>query len=300
MRTIVEIKKELVFNREMSDLMDVLKKTAIFEFQALFNLRKTKTFQEKYSSTLEELFKLLPPGSEHPFLTNPLNKVLLVIITSDMGFVGGLNTEVVDAGLRQLRKKDESRILVLGEKGILSLQEKGRSFDFLEGISSDMQFTLPEKVRDYIYAHCWKNKIGRVVISYPKFISFARQEIQTETLIPCGYLFKTEKEQAETEVKQPIQPEAERQKFIFEPTGPKVLDYLLKTYLAYKTYDIFWHSKLSEFAARSMHLDGSMQELSDMKKQVQLQYFRSKHEVTDRTIRDIFGGRLITLRKKQT
>lgn len=305
MKTISELKKDLVFNREMNELMDILKKTAVFEFQSLFNRRKMQTVQEKYVAALEGLLKVFLPmaiGAEHPFLTNPLDKVILVLVTSDMGFVGGLNTEVVDMGLREIRKKDELHLLALGEKGYLQLEEKGYKFEFLHGMGPDMNFSLAEKVRDYIYASCWKYKVGRVIISYPKFISFARQEIAVDTLIPCGYLFKTD------EIEAPARPSGEVKavkelrtgtKFLFEPSPQKALDYLLKTYLAYKIYDIFWQAKLSEFAARSMHLDGSMQELTEMKKGIQQQYFRSKHEITDRTIRDIFGGRMATLRKSR-
>ena len=303
MKTISELKKDLVFNREMNELMDILKKTATFEFQSLFNRRKMQTVQEKYVASLEDLLKIFSSGAEHPFLTNPLDKVILVVVTSDMGFVGGLNTEVVEMGLREIRKKDELHLLALGEKGYLQLEEKGYKFEFLPGMGPDMNFLLAEKVRDYIYASCWKYKVGRVIISYPKFISFAHQEIATEVLVPCGHLFKNESgETAPTETDsqvEAINPVKARTgtKFLFEPSPQKVLDYLLKTYLAYKIYDIFWQAKLSEFAARSMHLDGSMQELTEMKKGIQSQYFRSKHEITDRTIRDIFGGRMVTLKK---
>jgi ATP synthase F1 gamma subunit len=318
MKPISELKKELLFNREMNELMDILKKTAVFEFQSLFNRRKTLTVQEKYLSLLEDSLKLLPQEAQHPFLNNPLDKVILIVITSDMGFVGGLNVEVVESGLRQIRKNDKLYLLVLGEKGYLYLQEKGYNFDFLKGIETDMNFSLAEKLRDYIYASCWKYQIGKVIISFPRFISFARQEIETTTLIPCGYLLESSKDKeinetakdtshqpsslsSEATLKKSFQAvskdEEKKQQFIFEPSSQTVLDYLLKTYLSYKIYDIFWQAKLSEFAARSMHLDGSMQELQEMKKGIQSQYFRSKHEITDRTIRDIFGGRIATLRK---
>ncbi|MDI6733533.1 MAG: hypothetical protein QME16_06415, partial [Planctomycetota bacterium] len=100
MKTITELKKDMVFNREMNELMDILKKTAVFEFQSLHSRRKTQAMQGKYVVLLQELLKMFPPGVEHPFLTNSLDKVILVVINTDMGFVGGLNTEVVDAGLR--------------------------------------------------------------------------------------------------------------------------------------------------------------------------------------------------------
>lgn len=301
MKTVSELKNDMLFNLEMTELMDILKKTAIFEFQSLFNRRRMQTAQEKYVAALEDLLKIFPPGSEHPFLTNPQDKIILILMTSDMGFVGGLNTEVVELGLRALRKKDQPHLLVLGEKGYLQLEERGLKFEFLPGIGAEMNFALAEKVRDYIYASCWKHQVGRVIVGYPKFISFARQEIAVDVLIPCGYLFSEEAPEpsgaAEPSEKAPLDNRRPVTRFIFEPSPQKALDRLLKIYLAYKIYDIFWQAKLSEFAARSMHLDGSMQELMEMKKGIQSQYFRSKHEITDRTIRDIFGGRLAATRK---
>jgi F0F1-type ATP synthase gamma subunit len=87
------------------------------------------------------------------------------------------------------------------------------------------------------------------------------------------------------------------EKVIYEPFADKVVDYLLRKWLLYKVQEVCWSSKLSELSARAMHLEGSLRELQDMKKGIELQYFRSKHEVTDRMIRDIFGGWLASKRR---
>ena len=55
--------------------------------------------------------------------------------------------------------------------------------------------------------------------------------------------------------------------------------------------DIFGMSRLAELAARSVHLEGSSQELQRRGKTLQLRYFRERHEVIDRSMRELFASR---------
>ncbi|MFH1228162.1 MAG: FoF1 ATP synthase subunit gamma [Planctomycetota bacterium] len=306
MKTLSELNNDISFNREMNELMNILRQTAVIEFQALFNRRKGLFHSEKYVGLLEGFFRMEAlKNNRHPLFLNPKHKVLIIFITTDMGFLGGLNTEIIENGLRHLTRRDEAHILVIGDKGYNYLEDYGKSFDYLGGISNEIRFSEAEKIRDYIYAFAIKNSIGRVVIAYPKFISFSRQEIDVLTLIPLGDLFEPRPESdgdqpvpdSAKRVKTPEIPAEPRAAYIFEPYLDKVVDYLIRAWVAQKIYYILWDSKLSEFSARAMHLDSSMDELKDMKKDIQRQYFKSKHEIADRTIRDIFGGRVINRKK---
>jgi F-type H+-transporting ATPase subunit gamma len=304
MKAISELKKELTFNKEMNELMNILRQTATIEFKSLFARRKTMTIAEKYVALLESLFKIgALKQNRHPLFLNPLNKVLLILVTSDMGFLGGLNTEIIETGLRQIGRRDELHVLVIGDKGYNYLEDLSQSFDYLGGISEEVKFSEAEKIRDYIYAFTLKNNIGRVIIGYPRFISFARQEIDMFGLLPCGHLFESAQPEEEPESGSvPAAAGPARQQsslkvqYIFEPFRDRVVDYLVRTWLVLRIHDIFWHSKLSELAARALHLDASIDELKDMKRSIQQQYFRSKHEIADRTIRDVFGGRRAILK----
>ena len=51
-------------------------------------------------------------------------------------------------------------------------------------------------------------------------------------------------------------------------------------------------SRLAEFAARFLHLEECTQKLEDMDQKLKFKYFRLQHEITDRSIREIFAGRL--------
>ena len=59
-----------------------------------------------------------------------------------------------------------------------------------------------------------------------------------------------------------------------------------------KLYDVFLESKLSECAARIIHLEGSREEIVSVNKRLLYVYFKQLHEKSDKNIREIFASRL--------
>src|SRR5207253_2870288 len=85
---------------------------------------------------------------------------------------------------------------------------------------------------------------------------------------------------------------------IWESTPEVVLKYVVHQWIEYRLLELFTLSRLSEMAARVMHLEGSYQELLRQGKKLKLQYFRGRHEVIDRSMREVFSAQLLMGRKK--
>lgn len=287
MRSIFELKKEMTFSREMNELIDILRRTAISQFQSLYTRKRELTHPERYLELLGGFFKAIDfKQVNHPIMKNPTTNLLLIVVTTDMGFLGGLNASIVEEAFRRVEGKGQVHVLVIGEKGQSYLEEMEKDFAFLPGISSDIHQAEIERVSQYIFSTALRKKIGHIVVAYPKFFSFGHQEIECLQLLP--YLDNDESS-----------PSTEKIPMIYEPFLDKIVDYFLRKWLFYRVQDILWHSKLSEFATRAKHLEGSMLKLEEETKVLSLQYFRSKHEVTDRTLRDIFSGRLQAIRARR-
>ncbi|MBI4835056.1 MAG: F0F1 ATP synthase subunit gamma [Planctomycetes bacterium] len=310
MRSIIELKKDILFNREMGELIDILKKTAVSQFQSLFSRKKTLTIPERYLHLMESMFDMINfTRIHHPALVNPVENVMSILITSDMGFLGGVNSAIIDDAMRNIKRNDKVVFFVMGEKGRDYLLDSGKDYDFLPAISDEVKLSEAETVGQYIFSTCIRNKIGRVIITYPKFFSFGHQEIETLQLLPRqkpepvnespDAKTSGEEQKDKTASPEPKQMAADfYNRIIYEPFIDRTADYLLRKWLVHRLYDIFWHSKLSEFAARANHLEGSIKELEDIKKALSFQYFRNKREITDRTLRDIFGGKISVNRAK--
>ena len=57
--------------------------------------------------------------------------------------------------------------------------------------------------------------------------------------------------------------------------------------------EIMGLSRLAEFAARFVHLEASSQKLKETDNKTHLEYFRVRHELIDRNMRELFAARLL-------
>jgi F-type H+-transporting ATPase subunit gamma len=280
MLTLKQLKNDMQFNQELSGLIDILKAVASSQFR---HLQARREIFMRFNKCLDGFFTMVNfLKSTHLFLKEDLSLPQgILIITSDEGFLGGLNNQIANAGLDLLKSGDE--IIVLGEKGARFFEEAKVPFLYFSAITEDIEYARAEDIKDYLINAFLKKRFGKIMVVYPKFVSFSVQEVKIEQLLP--YPIQThEGKKVDTRPKEEI---------IVEPSEERIIDYLIRVWLLDKIYNIFWESKLSEWAARVMHLEGSSQELNRIAKKLNFSYFRSLHEISDKNIREIFASRLI-------
>lgn len=284
---LTKLRKELSFNREIGGIVNVLKGVASSEF---YRLQKARKQLDEFGEYLKGFFQIINiAGVQHPFLEVSSLPRALIIITSDIGFLGKLNISVVNAALAQSSGKD--RFIVVGKQGVRYIEESGHTFSSFAGISDEVEYRQVEELGEYIIKGFLDKKFGRAAIVYPHFVSFAVWQVQTYQLLPCRFLFRElPQERAEEE--------HEEEKVVIEPSMSEIIQYLIKIWLNYMLYGIFWESKLSEWAARVMHLEGSADEIKRIDKKLHYQYFRLLHEISDKNIREVFASRLAVSRTK--
>ncbi|RKY30531.1 MAG: hypothetical protein DRP74_06830 [Candidatus Omnitrophota bacterium] len=312
MKTLKEIKKEIQFNQELGSLVEVLKGIASAEFR---QLQAKREYNTRLIACLDGMFQDMDLfKSRHPFIErrsrprpvdkssasaatgtsdNDVIKTSIVMITSDEGFLGELNSRVINTALRQRGEGDE--LVVLGERGAHILEETKESYFYFPGISDIIEYERAQSLRDYLVQRFLQKKINHVVIIYPKFISFAQQEVAVEQLLP--YVLSKDRIVKEDAGTSEIVPfvfwKIEKElRILAEPSIERVTDYLIRVWMAQKIYDIFWDSKLSELSSRVIHLEGSSQTITEISKKLKYIYFSTVHQISDRNIREIFASRL--------
>ena len=92
---------------------------------------------------------------------------------------------------------------------------------------------------------------------------------------------------------------ASARRVVVESSLSDMLEYLSRTWVASKFYEVFEDSKLSEFGARAMHLEGSEQRLEKDLKKLQYRYFRASHEKIDKGMRESYSAGNIRKKKKK-
>jgi F0F1-type ATP synthase gamma subunit len=138
------------------------------------------------------------------------------------------------------------------------------------------------KIKDYLIDQITKGRLGSAVIFYPKPVLFTVQQVEMVKLVPFQELFDNADKL-----------DIGKKKIILESSLENILAYLAGMWLVHLLYEIFEESKLSEFAARAVHLEGSYQELQRINKGLKLKYFRSQHEMLDKNMRETFVANLL-------
>ena len=273
-----QIKKQMQTNGYLDSLLEVLKMIAASEYRVLEKQRAARhtAFMEAFGA----FFHLIDFSAvDHPFRHSRGN-LGIIMITSDEGFMGGLNAQVVKKGM-EFAERDDDEIIIFGERGARLLQPSGRRFVSFPGIRGEERYECAVKLKDYIVAEGLANRFGRSMIIYPDAVSFAVQKVETISMLPCDQLFEKKLVAA-----LPVQD------VILESGVTDLLGYLIDTWITLILFDVFDSSKLSEFAARTIHLEESHQRLVEQEKILRNQYFRARREWIDKQMQDMFAGQI--------
>lgn len=282
MKILSSIKKDVEFNKGLYNLIEILKNIAIAQYRALE--RKVKPY-EKLNMAIENFFELIDiEKTWHPFL-KPKNKTQIVIaVTSDTGLLGGLNTRVIAAAIKELEKTPGS-LVVVGERGKVYASEGNIPFVSFDGIKDEQRHLQAMQLRDYVMDRFLKESIGYLKIVYPRALSLAVQKVEMMPLLPYARVDKK------------AMPGETYGEVIVESNPGDIVEYLVYLWMGELLEEIFGASRLAEFAARFVHLEESSQKLKDMEKKLRLQYFRARHELIDCDMRELFAARLLYANK---
>ncbi len=116
------LKRDLEISRGLGDIVDVLKMAAVIQFHALQEKEKPEAL---FLDDVEACISLLlSQETTNPFFMRRQGRPsLIVLLTSDEGFLGELNSVLINAALEQKRGADDE-IVVLGDRGARALDRR--------------------------------------------------------------------------------------------------------------------------------------------------------------------------------
>ena len=286
MRPVSELKQDFEVSNNLGDIIDVLKTSALIQFHSF---QRKERPNEEFLLEIQRAMEITGAGNlKHPYMSERQNlPTAIVVITSDEGFLGELNTLLINACLDQCSSQNDE-IIVLGERGTRYLEDVNKNFVFLPGISDEVTLKEVDVLKDYLIKG-YRNKFGRVIVIYPYFVTLTQQKVTVEQLLPYKLMVKSDAKRIKDYVSLGVE---------LEPSREKVLEALIELALGYKLLDLFWSSKQSEFGARIMHLEGSTQELGLLKQKLSFEYFRQVHNLRDKVIREISASKNLLSRKR--
>lgn len=291
MALLSQLRRDLRFNAEFLQLIQTLKNVAASQYHML------EREKERFADFMDQFagfFRVVDMVRvEAPLVVVATEVVGIVLVTSDSGFMGGLNAGVIEAGydVQGTLPFEKVRFIVIGERGASKLAEKGRDFKAFPGINQETRFEQALEIRDYIVEEVKQKRIGRVVVVHPRALSFTQQTVDTVPILPCGELFDKSSDTEITRHAGMLKRIQDARKVTVESSYEDMVEYLAGMWVASKLYEVFEDSKLAEFAARAMHLEDSSQKLAEEHKKLKHQCFRAAHELVDKSMRESFSSR---------
>ncbi len=282
-QSLAKLKDEMIFNQDLTRLVDAMKGIAAAQYHVMDHKRTKVTELEK---SLDELFTVYDFRSlHHPFVRPCKERRLICAVTTDSGFLGGLNMKVTQAAMKL--EEDDSMFLLIGERGATSMKEFGKKVIALPGINADdTRHALVDQTVKEITARLVKKEFGKVIMIYPHPTSFSSQRIESLNLLPCPAFYKNRAPQVPTSQQQ-------AKGVILESAPGPVVEYLTEVWLRKRLTEIFEYAKMAEFGARVMHLEESYSTLTKSAKALKLQFFKARREKIDASLRETFSAKLV-------
>jgi ATP synthase F1 gamma subunit len=280
MRLLSAIKKDMDFNQNLYNLVEALKEISIAQYRILE--KKLETYDHIFSS-LGEIYGLLQSNNvAHPILQPGDRQAGVIALTSDAGLLGGLNMGVMSQVIKEAQKT-RAMLIIIGERGQLYAQESGLPFVTFKGVKDETRLEQAQQLRDYVLQEELAGRLGELKIVYPFSLSIVSQQVKVLQLLPFA------KSDAEILVRSPG---VGAESIIVESEIGSLLEYWMHLYLGQKFHQIFGLSRLAELSARFTHLETSKGKIDQLNKDLRLQYFRQRHEMIDRNMRELFSARM--------
>jgi F-type H+-transporting ATPase subunit gamma len=229
----------------------------------------------------------------NPEFTHPLaiahedaKAVGFIVVTTDKGLCGGLNTNVlrsVTARIRELHGQGvEAQAVAIGNKGLGFLSRIGAKVlanAVHLGDSPHMEKLIgPVKVLLDAYAD---GQLKAVYLCYTRFINTMKQEPLVEQLLPLS----TERMQQTEEEKK-----AYAWDYIYEPDAQSVIEFLMVRYVEALVYQAVSENMASEQSARMVAMKAATDNAGNVIGELKLVYNKTRQAAITKELSEIVAG----------
>ncbi|MFH1360034.1 MAG: FoF1 ATP synthase subunit gamma [Candidatus Omnitrophota bacterium] len=278
-----KIKGDLDDIIELLQIIQVLKDVADNKFHTLAN-RKDRF--ARFGESFVEFFRMISLSRvRHPLVSNDNPATGIVVITSEAGFMGDLNSRVIRAALSEQSKYKDSFLIACGRKGAVKMARPGVEMKVFEDIEETGLYETAIHIKDHLIEQIMTGKIGRANVVYPWSKNFMIQKPRVVKLLPCEELLTKQADFVET-----------IEKVIEESDPVDIIGYLADMWIVCRIYEMLHDTAISEAAAQSQQLESSLQKMQKQKKGVQMSFGKAKKGDIDKSMREVFTARMMTKR----
>jgi F-type H+-transporting ATPase subunit gamma len=243
-----------------------------------------RPYADRIRAMLGDLAAMASPAEEvraFPLLQRrPVKRIQLILVTSDRGLAGALNTNVIRRAVDFMTRERSEPI---EHFDIVAIGRKGRDFLVRYGWPMIAEFTRVtdrpsvEAIRPIVELATQdfiSGRVDAVFVVYTHFINTLRQEPRVFQLLPI----------------EPPEESGAISDYIFEPDPATVLEALLPRFLEMQLYRILLEASASEHSARMVAMRNATQNALDLVAELTLTYNKARQAQITREVSEIAAG----------
>ncbi len=213
-----------------------------------------------------------------------IEKVLLIVITSDRGLAGAYNSNVIKMTKQTVAEKYKTQaekgnvtIWNIGKKGWEALNKAGyRTDDTYKDIFVNLNFERVQQAAQAAIKAFENKEFDRVEIIYSEFVNAAAQIFVAEQFLPIP---KIEKKAGEKNID-----------FIYEPEKEKLIAELMPKILNTQLFKAVLDANASEHGARMTAMDKASENANEILRGLKISYNRARQAAITTELTEIVSG----------
>lgn len=242
-----------------------------------------------YSRKLQEVLSNIVSNSDGEVGNNlaaerPIEKVLLIVITSDRGLCGAYNANIIKLAKLTIQEKYAAQaakgnvqIWTIGKKGYEHfLKNKYRTDETFKDIFLQLTFENVQACAQAAVKGFEAKDFDVVELVYSEFRNAATQRFTVERFLPIPKVQKKEG--------------VKKSDFIFEPDQPTLIAELMPKILNTQLYKAVLDANASEHGARMTAMDKATENANEMLKSLKISYNRARQAAITTELTEIVSG----------
>jgi F-type H+-transporting ATPase subunit gamma len=245
-------------------------------------MRASRPYAEKIRNVAAHL-SFANPEYKHPYLIkrDVVKNVGLIVVSSDKGLCGGLNTNMLRLSVNQMKNWESEgkaiAVSAIGNKGFSFMNRVGANVkSHITGLGDVPHLeTLIGTIKVMLDMY-EAGEIDQLYISYTKFINTMKQEPVMEQLLPLsGEQLGSPKGHWD---------------YIYEPEAKPVVDQLMTRYIESLVYNAVAENMASEQSSRMVAMKSASDNAKEVIGDLKLVYNKARQAAITKEISEIVSG----------
>lgn len=237
-----------------------------------------RPYAEKLTELLQNVSASLDGESGGKYSDQrPVNKILIVAITSNRGLSGAFNSNVVKETKNLVQNYAGKKVdfITIGKKGNDIIKKTNNVIINNNGVFDDLTFHNVAEIAEQLMKLYADGSYDKIELVYNQFKNAATQIIITEQFLPIV----------------PVKSESKNQvDYLFEPSKEQIIEELIPRSLKTQLYKAIRDSFASEHGARMTAMHKATDNATELRNQLKLTYNKARQAAITNEILEIVGG----------